>query len=306
MKKIIGLFFIFIILLTSENVANAVLTNQAPTKYKNIQPKPSNNTQSTKKYNSVPTISSAQKQKYYNEYIQYLEQTIKDLGCFTSSEIKNADITVNLTFDYNYNITEASVNVYSHYGVDIDRTLYNNKCRRCESKIFMTNFKPFDNKYADGQHSTREFYITLKSLDAQKEMAAEQIIDSIKDYWSPTSNSSSCIAKITLTFGKESFAMKSYSIISSSGDNEYNQMVSVALRRWMSKLNWNMLCDYNHSIGDTTIYLKFSGDRITTCSAPQNNTNNYYQNNNLPNKSSIPIFPTAEQMMFNGGNSMFP
>lgn len=178
---------------------------------------------------------------------------------------------------------------YSHRGSDINRDYYNQKCKRCESKIYTIKFKPFDSKYADGKHSTKDFYIKLTDIESQRKIATKQLISSLKDYWTPPSNDGYdprrciggvcreatseqyAIVKVILTFGNERFAMKSYSIINSSSDSEYDEMVKVALKRWATKINWNIACDYNHRIGDVVTYLKFSGNNIYPYTLPENN-----------------------------------
>jgi len=303
MRKKLSFLLLLGVLFVCQSTANAVLTNQAPAKHQNVNKQTSTKTSKP----AAPNISLAQKQKYYNDYLNYLEQTIKDMGCFTSTEMQSADITVNLYFDSNYNVSKAYVSKYSHHDVDIDHDAYNRKCKMCESKLFVTKFKPFDSRYADGQHSTKEFYITLKDVDAQKRIAAKQVSGTLKDdYFTPPNNTSSCIAKVVLNFGRENFYMKSYSIISSSGDSEYNQMAAVALKRAMNSCNWGT--SSNHYEGDVTIYLKFSGDKITPTSDPDSFSTNssYYPTKNSNVGSDLLKFPKFSDSIFDTGNSILP
>lgn len=307
MRKTISLFFILGFMIFCKQIASAVLTNQAPTKHQNVNRELNNqNTNktttsqgSTTKKTSVPAISSSQKKKYYNDYINYLEQTIKDLGCFSSEEISKANVTVNLTFNSNYNVTYAGVGIYSIYGVDIDRETYNNKAKRCESKLFVTNFKPFDQKYSDEERSTKKFFIKLVSSEAQRREAVKAIIKLSKEYFYPPNDTSNCIAKIVLTFRDEDFIIKSATITNSSGNSEYNQMAIAALKR----INWAVPCnDFNHRNGDLTIYLKFNGKNIEQSSGDES----YSSNNSIvpASKSYSSVspssiqFPTFEQSMY--------
>ena len=331
-KKIINLSLIICTLILCTHASNAVLTNQAPAKHQNVNKQTSSTTASAPKKPATPTITAAQKQQYNNDYLIYLEETIKNTRCFTPSDISGADITVNLSFDSNYNVTEAYVAAYSNRasGYDINRDYYNQKCKRCESKLYTIKFKPYDSKYAISGQLPRSFYIKLTDVDTQRKLATKQLISSLKDYWTPPSNdiydSRRCIGgvcreattgqyaivKVILTFGEERFAMKAYSIINSSGDSEYNQMVEVALKRWATKINWNIACDYNHRIGDVATYLKFSGAKISPYQPPESNvTSNESQqtsNTSQQNKSysNILQYPSFEDYMFRSGNGVLP
>ena len=312
MKKILNLLFVFLLFILCVQPVRAVLATQTqkqsqkqPTKQQTYRP---NNSKSNNNIKATPVISNTQKQKYYNDYAKYIEQTIIDLGCFSSNDIANANISINLSFDSSYNVSSANVNFRALRNakgqyLDINNDEYNRKCKYCESKIYMTKFKPFESKYS-GLYSTKDFYITLKSSETVKNLSTERIIQSLKDYcWTPPYNSNNqfAIVKVTLNFNQKSFGIKSYGITNNSGDKEYNTMVEAAFRKWMQQIGSDYYVeDINHNNGDLTIYLKFINNNIYASSEAESIMN---KQTVYPNSTKVPSF---ENMFFDSGSSIFP
>ena len=225
----------------------------------------------------IQTISQAEKEKYYENYLKYLEQVIKTTCGISEQDVSNNLQHFYLKFDDNYNLKDVDA-----YGIDQTKI----------SKLFLQKFKPYDEKYHPGYSigCTKYIHVYLRSMQRQKQYAQKEIIDLLKSYWHPTNaNNSNCVVKVVLTFSKYNgdshlgtYKIKSYNIVSSSNNKDFDDMVKITFVR---ALNWIedhhcMYCQGYASIpGDMSIILKFEGNQISAInSIPDVNKQNLYTN----------------------------